>query len=130
MKLSRTNRERLDIGLVPMINVVFLLLIFLLMTARLVSPPPLDISVPEAESDMARGEADTLYLSRAGVLVFNDSEGEAAALTALTGWAKNCIACQLNLMADQRASARALTSILSKLGAIGIEDITLVTVQK
>ncbi|MGJ8561660.1 MAG: ExbD/TolR family protein [Litorimonas sp.] len=130
MKLNRPERDRMDIGLVPMINVVFLLLIFFLMTARLVPPPPMDILAPEANSEAARRDADTLYLSRTGTLAFNAVTGEAAVMDALAQWTQTCVACPLDLMADQGASARDLTALLSQLGAIGVENIALVTVQK
>ena len=50
----RNPRMAQDRAIVPMINVVFLLLVFFLMTASLTPPPPREITAPVAPHAPAR----------------------------------------------------------------------------
>ncbi|WP_201150810.1 ExbD/TolR family protein [Rhodovulum sulfidophilum] len=61
-------------SIVPMINVVFLLLIFFLMSARLVPPAPFEAEPPRADgAEPAAGEM--LHLSASGDLAFGAARG-------------------------------------------------------
>lgn len=126
MKIARPSRTRMDIGLVPMINVVFLLLIFFLMTARL-GAPPMEIEAAVAPDALARVPADTLYLAREGAVFFNAMSGDAAVWPALAAWASGCEGCALDLLADRNADAAGVVAILAELARIGIEDVSIVT---
>ena len=65
-------------AIVPMINVVFLLLIFFLMTSQVAPPEPFDIETPTAMEDQAPMADPVLYLDLSGRLHFDGAEGEAA----------------------------------------------------
>ncbi|MGR3780611.1 MAG: ExbD/TolR family protein, partial [Albimonas sp.] len=63
----------------PMINVVFLLLIFFLMTATIAPPAPFEVEPPQAEAEPASTETpDTLHLAADGRMAFGEARGEAA----------------------------------------------------
>ncbi|MEC3859975.1 biopolymer transporter ExbD [Mesobacterium sp. TK19101] len=113
-------RPRRDLGeqIVPMINVVFLLLIFFLMTAQIAPPDPFDIRLPEAE---AEGEADpdALFLSADGQTAFGALRGSDAIAAAA--------ASPVTLRADARADAAALAQVLAQLAQAGATEVALVT---
>lgn len=108
-----------------MINVVFLLLIFFLMTASLVTPPPLEITPPEAQADIADPRPGTLFVAADGTLAFGGVTG-AAALGLLAETAGDE---PLPIMADAAYPAAELARLLPQLSAIGIEDVRLMTVR-
>lgn len=114
-----------DRAIVPMINVVFLLLVFFLMTASLTPPPPLDITAPVAEAPLTDALPGTLYIAADGTLAFEGATGDAA-LAALTGAAPED---PLPVVADAAYPAADLARLLPRLAEIGITDIRLVTVQ-
>ena len=64
-------------SIVPMINVVFLLLIFFLMTSRLAQPDPFEVTPPEAALDTPLEAQATLYVDKSGKLSFDGFEGAA-----------------------------------------------------
>ncbi|SFA75624.1 biopolymer transport protein ExbD [Poseidonocella pacifica] len=136
MRFTEAPRRAPSENMVPMINVVFLLLIFFLMTAQIAPPEPFEVTPPEAaETEQPVGEF-TLYLSPEAELGFRDALGEEAALAALEAEraafcaAEDCegeAAPPLTLRADQGVPATELAKLLPKLGALGFSDVELVT---
>ncbi|BAQ68565.1 biopolymer transporter ExbD [Rhodovulum sulfidophilum] len=113
-------------SIVPMINVVFLLLIFFLMSARLVPPAPFEAEPPRADgAEPAAGEM--LHLSASGDLAFGAARGEAvfAALAA-----RPEAAGPLVIRADAGVEAAALARLAARLTAGGQGPLRLVTVPR
>lgn len=111
-------------SIVPMINVVFLLLIFFLMTSEIAPPAPAEITNPVSQSEAAEPVAEPkLYVDKAGEIYFEDLTGEAA-LTALQGLSAE--APKVLLSADEGVEASKLAALLSKLAAAGLSDVELV----
>lgn len=126
-------------SIVPMINVVFLLLIFFLMTAEIAPPKPIPVEPPQASSEDQAEAVLTLYLGPEGTLAFRDAEGDEAALQALElarialcgdGGCSGMSLPPLVLRADAKAPAKAIAALLPRLAAIGFADVQLVTVPK
>ncbi|SFI41578.1 ExbD/TolR family protein [Albimonas pacifica] len=106
----------------PMINVVFLLLIFFLMTATIAPPAPFEVDPPRAEAEPASTETpDTLHLAADGRMAFGEARGEAAldAAAAAVGGAGQG-ASPLSLRADAGMEAAALARVLTRLGERGV----------
>jgi biopolymer transport protein ExbD len=107
-------------NIVPMINVVFLLLIFFLMTASLEPAPPIEIGLPAAEADPGT-DLHRLFVGAGGELVFNEARGDAAlALLAQTGGA-------VVIHADAGLPASALARLLADLATLGLTRTDLAT---
>jgi biopolymer transport protein ExbD len=104
-----------------MINVVFLLLIFFLMSAQITAPDPVEMTPPSVT--MADGpipdDADVLWLDNAGRLIGRD--GTRPDLTVLGA--------DVTLRADADAPAAALARALRDLGQGGVRAVTLVARQ-
>ncbi|MGR3541377.1 MAG: biopolymer transporter ExbD [Hasllibacter sp.] len=95
----------------PMINVVFLLLVFFLIAATLAPPAPLAVEPPTAEGTPARPGA-TLHLSADGTAALGDLRGEEAIAAAIA-------AGPVTLRADAAAEARAVAGLLARIAAGG-----------
>lgn len=110
---------------VPMINIVFLLLIFFLMAAQIAPPDPFEIAAPEADSPLppeAGGDPAALYLAADGRLAFGAArdEGVWSALAALDETA-------LMLRADAAVPGADLAAVLARLSELGVARVTLIT---
>ncbi|WP_116599716.1 ExbD/TolR family protein [Primorskyibacter marinus] len=105
---------------VPMINVVFLLLIFFLMTASLTPPDPLPLTLPQSASEAAADQANTLYLASDGRIAFGTLRGAEAETAAATG-------ASVLLKADRDAPAQALAALLTRLTRLGAQQVSVVT---
>jgi biopolymer transport protein ExbD len=83
MRIARPARpRRLHESVVPMINVVFLLLVFLMITADLAPPPPLPVEPPRAAAGPPPPGAVEVTAAADGTLAMGALRG-AAVLAAL-----------------------------------------------
>lgn len=124
------QRGQGDDGLIPLINIVFLLLIFFMLAGALSRPDPLEIS-PPTSADGAPAAVDEAVLSLAadGRLALDDAPLERAALTgALTRLLEQSDELRLKLKADAAVEAELLLPLLDELRAAGVERLTLLTV--
>ena len=124
MNFDAPARRKPPESIVPMINVVFLLLIFFLMTAEISPPDPLEVTPPTAAlEDSSDGEV-TLYIGANGTLAHDTARGDAA-LRAL--FAAAATAPVLVIKADAAVPATTVAALLPRLAGAGFTDITLVT---
>jgi biopolymer transport protein ExbD len=108
---------------VPMINVVFLLLVFFVMTATIAPPDPFAARPPAAEGAGAAERGEVLHLGPDGALAWGAFRGEAA-LAALPTDAP------LSVRADAALPAADLAALLARLAEAGITEIRLVAVPR
>ena len=113
------RRHRADAD-VPTINLVFLLLVFFLMTATLAPPDPLGVAPPSGAGEAA-ASGQALAVAADGTLALGDARG-ADALAALGARGPG----PLVLRADGRISGEALAALLPRLRAAGATRIDLV----
>lgn len=123
MELEPPRRRAPAEPFVPMINVVFLLLIFFLMTAQIAPPFPFETTPPMAEAGDEPRVDTILHLSPKGEFGFAESRGEAAIAEAssLADGGK------LQLRADAEMAAEDLAKALRRLTEAGIEQVELTT---
>ncbi|GGA20108.1 ExbD/TolR family protein [Neptunicoccus cionae] len=114
-------------SIVPMINVVFLLLIFFLMTSEIKAPEPFEISLPTADRLSVPESELTLHVSKEATIRFDDFQGD-------TAWARlggqidaNSI---LKLRIDAALPAPELAKLLQRLTPLGAASVEIVAVQK
>lgn len=130
MNFSPPQRKPRAESIVPMINVVFLLLIFFLMTSTLSKPEPFEVTPPEATKGQAAETAPILYLSKDGTLGFEDEIGDAAvaAFAASAGGANVTPAPQLR--ADGGVPATRVAATLKALATAGLSNVSVVVSEK
>ncbi len=63
MKFKRTLREELSINITPLIDVVFLLLIFFMLTTTFSRETRLLINLPEANADIAESQSPQIEIT-------------------------------------------------------------------
>ena len=109
-----------------MINVVFLLLVFFLMTATIAPPEPFEVTPPESRAD-APAEIDRpLFVGADGQLAWGGAEGDAAILAlaaAELGWSGGP---PLVIRADREVPGAEIARLLARLAEFGIANIQLV----
>ena len=62
MNLKPEHREEIDLNLTPLIDVVFLLLIFFMVSTTFDQQSTLKVELPEASSDAVKQEANTIVI--------------------------------------------------------------------
>jgi biopolymer transport protein ExbD len=106
-----------------MINVVFLLLIFFLMTSQLAPPAPVEVTAPTSAGGGDPVAETRLFLDSTGILHFQDSSGHAA-LDAIGEGLRETD--RLLLTADKGVEAARLAAVLRQLAATGPSDVEFV----
>jgi len=124
MQFTIPRRRRAAERIVPMINVVFLLLIFFLMTARLAPPDPFEVTPPDAAGALAEMPAGVLHVAADGRLAFGPARGEAV-FAAIAAWPDK--GAGLTLRADGAAPAVEIARILERVAAAGVSEVRIVT---
>ena len=78
MQYKRRFRTSLGLNLTPLIDIIFLLLVFFMLTAHFVEEQVIDIELPNAEQTRAPDELDIveIVLNSDGTITINDHTAE------------------------------------------------------
>lgn len=135
MNFRRRPRERLELSITPMIDVVFLLLIFFMVTTTFNRETELKINLPEAEQSEARDQTTALELSidAEGVYYVNRRQvinRQAATLRqALLEAAGDNRDIPLVIHADGKTPHQSVISALDVVGKLGFKRVAFATQQ-
>ncbi|NDR58422.1 ExbD/TolR family protein [Aliiruegeria sabulilitoris] len=130
MRIPEPPRRPHHESILPMINVVFLLLIFFMLVAQLTPPDPLDVTVPEAAESDPADTALVLFLSADSQLAFHDRIGDEALVALADAMKTEDTPRALLLRADRAVPGATVAALLPRLRALGVQDLSLVTVVK
>jgi biopolymer transport protein ExbD len=130
IKLEATTSagKRIDDKIIPMINIIFLLLMFFLIVGNISELVDEDVVPPRSASKSTSTSAGTDWvLTRDGVIVFG---GEAFDLPQLAGQLATAepLPKHIILRADANAHSGALMPLMDLLRGHGVEKISLVTI--
>ena len=118
------HRHSDDAGILPLVNIVFLLLIFFLFAGQLRSPEPFPVEVPEAELEAeARAVVATIVVAADGSLALDGVPLAAAELIARLA-AEDVE--HAAIRADREAGARDVVDLAARLRNAGIQTLDLV----
>ena len=121
MRLDPPSRRRQDENIVPMINVVFLLLIFFLMTAQMTPPSPVQITPPSGQGTAHTQDAPRVYIDQSGEVYFTTAQGADAIAAVVSSQFEI-----LDIAADQAVDANVLIARLQQLNPTGQTRIELI----
>lgn len=133
MEFSRRPRRRARENIVPLVNIVFLLLIFFMLAGTLRSPEALEVDPPETAAGLppasAGSDTRTLILDRHGVVALDGRILESGELRSMLSSSAehDSPRAPIRLRADRRARAEDLLRLLESLSQLGFEDVALVT---
>ena len=126
----RTQVEKGQLDMAPMIDVVFLLLIFFMLTSNFVIQPGIKVSLPRAiTSEVMTSENVVVTLTGQDLLFLNDKP---ITVNELVAQLKNAAAENKSLLlrADTSASLGRVTEIWDLCRELGIPQINIATNQK
>ena len=132
MKFRRQRRDELNVNLTPLIDVVFLLLIFFMVSTSFTTQTQLAVDLPEAEGEPAPNNSLRLELTidAAGVFQLNGAQVAAEpralrkALRATAGERRDI---PLTIAADGGAAHRYVVMALDVASQLGLAQLTIAT---
>jgi len=130
MKLRRPDYRERPENVTPLINVVFLLLIFFMMAGQLsrTDPFPLDPPASASEREPAKQPA-TLYVAADGRIAVGGEDVELDGLAGALAKARDEDAGRLRLKADKGADAARVVAVMDRVREAGVARIDLLTVR-
>ena len=118
----KTDEERV----LPLINIVFLLLIFFMLAGRLAAVDPFRTEPPHSASEgMTQEHEMVVYVAADGRLALDGSTMDETALRSAI--ARHGASRTVRLKADGRAAAVRVVAVMELLGAEGVEKLDLLT---
>lgn len=132
MHFRRQSREEDSVNLTPLIDVVFLLLIFFMVSTTFTEETHLKIDLPEAVGDQKSDDSDRLdivisaegsYAVNGQALVNNQIETLKSALQKLAGDVK----LPLTITADAKTPHQAVVTAMDAAGQLGFVKLSITT---
>jgi len=128
MKFRRRPPRQEREAMIPLINVVFLLLIFFMLAGRLTQQPPFDWTAPDSRSERAPGtDGVVVHVAADGRIAV---AGRAVRLDGLRAAVQEAAAegvGPVHLRADRAAEANRVIAVLTQLRMAGVDAVRLYT---
>ncbi|MDA7592232.1 biopolymer transporter ExbD [Rhodobacteraceae bacterium] len=121
MNFRKTSYVSEKENIVPMINIVFLLLIFFLITSSLVPRPGEIIDRPFGLSGSYAKDPNYLFITSSAEIMYLDQTGESA-----WGVIKKNKPLSLTIEADRNLAAQKFISLLNKLDSMNITQLEMI----
>jgi len=133
MEFEGRARIHSHLDIAPLIDIVFLLLVFFMLTSTFLVPEAIELELPESSSaTVTEITPITVSLNAAGELVLN---GEAVSLDELRSAIKPLITenaddVAITLKSDAHTEVQQLLSVMDEIRAAGGSNVALATTQK
>ena len=136
MKFRRRRRDEAGVDLTPLIDVVFLLLIFFMVSTTFIRETQLKIDLPEASGELQEMEDDVIeitvdrlgdYAVNERLLVNNEMDTLLAALRELL--AERAPSTRVIITADANAAHQAVVRAMDAAGRVGLSRVSITTRQ-
>lgn len=129
MEFEGRRRIATHLNVAPLVDVVFLLLIFFLLTSTYIAPQALDLVLPSSRSATSRSQGPvTVVLDRAGVISVDDRKVAAGELQEAVARALAAAATDaVTFESDGGVSVQAMLDVLDSVRLGGGRELLLVT---
>ncbi|MCF6235915.1 MAG: biopolymer transporter ExbD [Gammaproteobacteria bacterium] len=132
MEFEGRARIHSHLDIAPLIDIVFLLLVFFMLTSTFLVPEAIELELPESSSsNVSEITPITVALNQTGELTLN---GEKIALdqlkTAIEPLLKQGSDAPITLKSDAHSEVQQLLSVMDEIRAAGGSNIALATTQK
>ena len=133
MKFRRQVQQEVDINLTPLIDVVFLLLIFFMVSTTFTRETQLSIDLPQASGDETQREQREveIIIGRTGEYAVNGkalvNSQEATLKAAIETAADNDVSIPLIITADANTPYQAVVTAMDAAGQLGFVHISMTT---
>ncbi|WP_395375079.1 ExbD/TolR family protein [Marinicella sp. W31] len=135
MKILNNDSQRPSLNLTPLIDVVFLLLIFFMVTTTFEKQAKLKIELPEAEIKPVASQTEnlTISLSKNGEMFINNTQlpnnQRQSIVNALQNVANEDREMQVIIRADANVAHKFVVRIMDVLGSMGFSKVSMATTE-
>ena len=129
---ARRRRKPLEIGITPLIDIVFLLLIFFMLTSRFMVQEGIEVDLPVTDAPHAVTEEQLrrIYLRTDGTLFFQGGTMTFRDLDRyLAARDPSFMESPFEILSDRKASVQSVVSLMELLRERGARKVTIATVR-
>jgi biopolymer transport protein ExbD len=129
MELRRGKKRSVILNVTSLIDVLFLLLIFFMISTTFISQPAIKMELPQAQhADMVRQKPLVVYVDQYGNISLNDEPMDIAFLgQVLKGKLDESVEKSLVLKADSRVSHGTVVQVLDIVKGAGVKKLVVST---
>jgi biopolymer transport protein ExbD len=129
MDFERRRYNHAHLNIAPLVDVVFLLLLFFMLTSRLIQEPSISVKLPDSKTAETRSDAiKTLLITKNGEIYFMDKRVDLENLQILIK--ENFVNTEkdfLRIKADKDVNVGLLISVMDEVRLTGIKNFSIVT---
>lgn len=135
MQFKRQNKQQVDVNLTPLIDVVFLLLIFFMVSTTFTDKTELQIDLPKAtgQPQIKRPDAIKLVINQSGEYSVNGQQlinnTFATLKTAVSKAASGNKEARVLITADAKTSHQSVVKAMDAAGQLGLKNLSITTIQ-
>jgi biopolymer transport protein ExbD len=129
MEFERRRHNHAHMSIAPLVDVVFLLLLFFMLTSHLMQEPAIKIKLPESKTAEAQRDAiKTIYISKDGGIYFMDKRVDLNNLQmAIKEGVKDIQIDFIRIKADRESDVGILVSVIDEVRLSGIKNYSIAT---
>ncbi|MFA4911271.1 MAG: biopolymer transporter ExbD [Desulfobacteria bacterium] len=128
MEFERRRHNHAHMDIAPLVDVVFLLLLFFMLTSHLIQEPAIRIKLPESKTAETKNEViKTVLITKDGELYFMDKRVDLKNLqTVIKEGLTDVERDFLRIKADRDVSVGILVSVIDEVRGSGVRDFSIV----
>lgn len=129
MEFERKRHDHTHMNIAALVDVVFLLLLFFMLTSHLMQEPAIKIKLPESKTaESQKDEIKTIYISKGGEIFFMNQKVDLKNLqTAIKGVLKGDEQDFVRIKADKESDVGVLVSVIDEVRLSGIKNYSILT---
>jgi biopolymer transport protein ExbD len=132
MDFERRRHDHTHLNIAPLVDVVFLLLLFFMLTSHLIQEPAIRIKLPESQTAEAMKESvKTVLITKKGEIYFMDRRVDLKNLRVMIK--ENFVDTKnefLRIKADQDVNVGLLISVIDEVRLSGVKNFSIMTERK
>jgi biopolymer transport protein ExbD len=119
----------IGMNIAPLVDVMFLLLLFFMLSSHFIQHPAIKIKLPESKTAEAQQDTiKTIYISKDGGIFFMDKKMDLKDLqTAIKGALKDAEHDFVRIKADKESDVGILVSVIDEVRLTGVRNYSIVT---
>ncbi len=129
MVFDRKHHNHAHINIAPLVDVVFLLLLFFMLTSHLMQEPAIRIKLPESKTSETKNETiNTVFISKSGDIYYQNTKVALSELqSTILGGIQNPEKDFLRIKADKDVNVGLLVKVIDEVRLSGVKNFSILT---
>ncbi|MFQ3573842.1 MAG: biopolymer transporter ExbD [Thermodesulfovibrionales bacterium] len=128
MNFERRRYDHTHMNIAPLVDVVFLLLLFFMLTSHLMQEPAIKIKLPEAKtSESTKDTVKTIFIDKDNRIYYLNNQVDIKGLGEQINRSLNKENEFIRIKADRHADVGVLVSVIDEIRILGVKNYSIVT---